>query len=497
MSSGCAPVRDPRRTIPWALWLGFTAIVGWRLLLLARDGEPVGVDMANWLRIFRSWGGDVTVDDVLVPPLVPLLTGLADLALGTRWASWLVPSLASVAPAVGVWVVARRRAPAHIAALGALGLALVHPTATAFAWGGVPQLLGLGLAPIALAATVRATERPARRTWAQAGALFLAVAMTSTLITTLLVVALGVAVLVALTERGVAVLRGAGWAALVALPAAALYVPILLRMSLYSQRATAVTGEVALRSSVGQPLVLWVGLLAIAAAVPLLLEAGRERTSTAALVTAAVVGLWLGDVRFAALVPTATVLAMTSLAAAAWRGTGLRALPFGGSATGARIVVAVQLAALLVLASAGMRTQPAQVEFYAQLVPPGILEDAALIDAIERGDAAVAVASVAGAPTGWWLEAVGIDALVASRPDWLAFPEERRVAALTVALFSAPAWPTPTTAAEACALGAPWLYVPHVWRGIDPSALARELAARRLLEVEHTTSARVLRSAAC
>jgi len=243
-----------RRGSAVALWCGLTVIVGWRMLLLVRGGEPVGVDMANWLRLFRAWSGGVDVDDVLVPPLVPLLNGLADLALGTRWASWLVAALASVAPALGVWIVARRRAPAWVAAVAALSLALVHPTATAFAWGGAPQLLGLGLAPIALAATVRATERPSGRTWSQAGAAVLAVAMTSTLITTLLTVALGVALMIALAERGVGVLRGVGWAVLVGLPAVALYVPILLRMSLYEQRATAVAGEVALRASVGQPL---------------------------------------------------------------------------------------------------------------------------------------------------------------------------------------------------------------------------------------------------
>lgn len=491
-----------------AVWAGLALIVAWRMLLLVRGGEPVGVDMGNWLRLFRSWGGTVDVDDVLVPPLVPLLAGLADLMVGTRWASWLVAAFASVAPAAGVWIVARHRAPPAVAALGALGLALVHPTATAFAWGGVPQLLGLGLAPIALAATLRASERPSRRTWTQAGAAVLAVTMTSTLITVLLGVALGVALGVMLLERGSAALRGAGWALLVMLPAIALYVPILQRMSLYEQRATAVSGEVALRSAVGQPLGAWITLLAAAAVVPFVLRAGRERTTSAALVIAAAGGLWFGDVRFAALVPTAVVLAATALASAAWRHEALRALPrAGGAGAGAggaggvtllaRSTVAVQLVALVVVAGSGLRSQPAQVAFYGQLVPPGILEDAALIATLDRGDTAVATASLLGAPTGWWLEAVGVDALVASRPDWLAFPGERRSAALSVALFSAPAWPTPTTAAEACAIGAPWLYLPDVWLGADADALARELRSGRLIEVERTATAQVLRSTAC
>jgi len=516
---------QPRwRTAPsstLAVWGGLGAIVAWRVLLLARTGSPIGVDMGNWLRLFRSWSGAVHVDDVLVPPLVPLITGLADLAVGPLWASWLVPAGASVAPAVGVWLVASRRASRPVAAIAALTLALVHPTATAFAWGGVPQLVGLGLAPVALWLTVRALHAPSRRTWSQAALAAAAVALTSTLVTVLLGLALAVAVTLALAQRGARVLRGVGWALLVAAPAVALYVPILLRMSLYEQRSTGVVGSVALRSTVGGPIGLWVVLLALSAVVPFVLRAGRDRTFHAALIVAAVAGLWLGDVRFAALIPTAVVLAATALLGREVRGVGGGGVGVGAGVAGlAGVGVAggggagvgggvlrrfsalqtagvVALGGLVVVGGVGVAGQAAQIDFYAKLVPPGILADAALIATLDRGDMAVAVPPVSGAPTGWWLEAVGVDALVASRPDWLAFPEEREVAAQAVALFSDPSWPTPNTARAACALRAPWLYVPDVWRGVDTAALAREVDAGRLVEIARTPTARVLRSAAC
>ena len=508
-----------------AMWLTFGAIVVWRTALLAQQGGPVGVDMGNWLRLFRTlpllsslgrsgdaMAGGIDVDDVIVPPLVPLIAGLASLTIGPLWASWVVPAIASIAPGVGVWLVVSRSAPTPrgatvattrarpgivsgiVAAGAALAVTLVHPTATAFAWGGVPQLLGLGIAPVAIAAAAHAASDPSRRAWLRAGLLATAVAMTSTLVTALLAVALVATVGFAAAEQGRRVLRGIGWALLAGVPAIALYVPILSRMTLYAERSTRITGEQAFLATVGEPAVLWLLLVVITAITPLVLPAGRSRTLSVGLGAAGITGLWIGDVRFAALLPVVAAIAVALLIGHAARSQTER-WTLRRSATATLAGIAALL--LVSVASIGVRGQAEQVDFYAQLVPPGLLDDAQRIAALDRGGNAVAVVPLSGAPTGWWLEAVGVDALVASRPDWLAFPEERRRAARAVALFTAPTWPTPRTATEACALGAGWLYIPTVWQGLDEEALDREISAGRLIEVLQTPTARVIRASAC
>ena len=460
--------------------------LAWRWSLVAAFPGPIGVDSGNWLRLANAMLGQVDIQDVIVPPLVPLLAGLTDLLVGPLTTARLLPTLASIAPALGVWTVIRtfRRDTAGVVVTAALAVA--PPTAAAFAWGGVPQLVGLGLLPIALLAIARAALRPSARTWLRAGLASALVGLTSTLASALLAAGGIAVILVAVMRLGRAPLTGIAAALAPLTPVAGLYAVILARMSLPSSRTTEATGLHALSHGLGEPTGLWLALITLLAAVVLLSLAGRS-TSTPTLLlvglaAVTVAGVMLGDVRFVAGVPTAVAAGAVLLRGPRPVAGALRLVVTGG---------------LLLIGIVGIGTQVTQLGFYAQFAPEHVLEDAERIAALVPADTTVAVPPVAGAPAGWWLEARGIDAAVASRSDWLSFPGERAAAVDALAVFTAPEWPETTTGATACAIGAPWLYVPDAWGGMDARALERELDTGRLVLVEQLRGGLLLRSGAC
>jgi len=466
--------------------IGVVLILLWRWSLVTTFPGPIGVDSGNWLRLGQAMLGRIDIQDVVAPPLVPMIAGLLEVAVGPLATSRLLPVAASVAPTLGLWWVLRDVRRDVPAALAALAVAFVTPTAAAFAWGGVPQLLGLGLLPIALWTAARAAVSASRRTWLLAGSWAALVGLTSTLVTVLLAAGVTALLAVALLRTGRTALSGALAASAPLVPVAGLYAIILSRMSLPDGRTTAATGMRALQHGLGEPHTTWLILLGLLA-LTLLTTVNRRETTPAmlllvALAAVAVAGLQLGDVRFIAGVPSA-IAAGTVLVR-----------PSGRSATALRVA---SLGGLLLLVPTGVATQATQLGFYAQFAPARILDDVDRIAELVPTDATVAVPPVAGAPAGWWLEARGIDAAVASRSDWLSFPGERAAAEEVLRVFSADRWPHEGAAAAACAAGAPWLYVPDAWGGMDAAALARELTAGRIHLVERLPGGLLLRSGTC
>jgi hypothetical protein len=481
-----ARARRGRSLADGMVLLGLLAVALWRWSLVTAVPGPIGVDAGNWLRLAQAMLGRVDVHDVVVPPLVPILVGLLDVLVGPLGAARTMTVLASIAPAAGTWWVLRRYRSDALTVIAALSVALVQPTAAAFAWGGVPQLLGLGLLPVALWSLAVATTTTDRRSWLRAGTIAAIVGLTSTLVSALLAVGGLTLLVVALLRRGPGITAGlsAGLAPLA--PVGVLYVVILRRMSLPDGRTTAATGLPSLEHGLGAPTSLWVLLLALLAVSALAAVSAPTIDDRALLLVGslavAIGGVLLGDVRFVAGVPTAVAIATV-------------VAPVGIAST--RAVRTVAAGVLLALILTGVMTQDRQLSFYAQFTPRTILEDVTRIAAIIPPGARVAVPPVAGAPTGWWLEARGLNAAVASRSDWLSFPGERAAAADVLALFSAVGWPDRHAAGVACAVGAPWLYVPDAWGGMDPDALDREVAAGRMATVEQLPGGLLLRSRLC
>ncbi|MCX6521148.1 MAG: hypothetical protein NTZ21_10835 [Actinobacteria bacterium] len=505
------PRPPDRLEIAAVVGLGICLAV-WRVVVLSRHGDPVGVDIGNLLRVAESWWGAVDVDDVVYPPIVPLFAWCVRALIGTAWTAHLLQGVASVAPAVGVWTVCRRHTGPVAAAAAALGVTAAVGTSAAAAWGGVPQLLGLGLLPSVVVAAERWTRRPTRRAALVWGAWLTATMLISTIVTGAAVVAsaaTGLTVVLVDTDRSVgarivAIVRTGVWAVLPILLTAPWYVPILRAQSLPEGRSTAVRGTDALLVVLGPPAWLWWALLAAAVIVTArVLRSDRPGAAVATgLLLAAFVGLAIGEVRAAYVVPTAMAIALAPLASAFAGDVRAGDRPGAAVAAGRRdrraAAVAGVAAGVVVVCMAAVT--PArfddEVARYGRYTPDGTLLAASwLHDHVVEGDRVVA-APVDGVPTGWWVEAEGVDAWVAARAEWLFFPEERRTAAVAELLLSAGAWPDDTSLDALTGCSVDWVVLPDAWGGVDDAALVRAVATGRIAVAYDDGTTTILRVAA-
>ena len=500
-----------RREIGAVVGLGVCLAV-WRVVVLSRHGDPVGVDIGNLLRVAESWWGAVDVDDVVYPPIVPLFAWCLRALIGTAWTAHVLQGVASVAPAVGVWTVCRRHTGPVAAAAAALGVTAAVGTSAAAAWGGVPQLLGLGLLPAVVVAAERWTRRPTRRAALVWGAWLTATMSISTVVTGAAVVAsaaTGLTVVLVDTDRSVrarivGLVRTGGWAVLPILLTAPWYVPILRAQSLPEGRSTAVRGTDALLVVLGPPAWLWWALLAAAVIVTArVLRSDRPGAAVATgLLLAAFVGLAIGEVRAAYVVPTAMAVALAPLASAfagdvragGWPGAAVAAgRRDRRAAAGAVVAAAAVVVWMVAVAPARFDDEVAR---YGRYTPDGTLLAASwLHDHVGEGDRVVA-APVDGVPTGWWVEAEGVDAWVAARAEWLFFPEERRTAAVAERLLSAEAWPDGTSIDALTGCSVDWVVLPDAWGGVDDAALLRAVATGRVAVAYDDGTTTILRMTA-
>ncbi len=463
-------------------------LAAWRVVVLSRHGDPVGVDIGNLLRVAGSWWGAVDVDDVVYPPVAPLLAWCLRSLIGTAWTAHLLQGIASVAPAVGVWTVCRRHCGPATTAAVSLGVAAAVGTSAAAAWGGVPQLLGLGLLPSVVVAAERWTRRPTGRAALVWGAWMTGTMLVSTVVTGAAVVAsvvVGVIVVLVDTDRPVGarlagIARTGAWAVLPLLLTIPWYVPILRAQSLPEGRSTAVRGTDALVVVLGSPAWLWWALLAGAVLVTArMLRDDRPGAVVAAgLLLAAFVGLAIGEVRAAYVVPTAMAVALAPLTTA-WAGDG-RSRPGPGPDRRGLAAACVGWTVVLWMVAVAPARFDDEVGVFGRYTPDGTLRAASwLHDHVAPGDRVVA-APVDGVPTGWWVEAEGVDAWVAARAEWLFFPEERRTAALAERLLSAGAWPDTASLDGLASCSVDWVVLPDAWGGVDDAALVRAVDTGRV-----------------
>ena len=490
----------PRAWAGFTPWVAAALIVVWRLVALSRHGDPVGVDMGNWVRIGRSWLGDVGVSDAVYPPIVPAVATVVDVLIGQLWTSRLLQALAGVAPGLGVWSVLRTRVRPGWAIGASLVVALAAPTSAAVAWGGVPQLLGLGLFPVAVDRVRRwASEPTTSRAW-RAGLVLVATGLVSTLMFGLsILAALMAGALAAAGRRGLPVERrrwGQGLAVMGATLAVLLpwYIPIFLRQRLPDDRVSSLRGGSAIGDVLGWPIAVWV-LFAVLSLLGVLIAraAGGTWWATAAgCWGTAVVAVAATETRLLFVVPSCVVIGVGSIGAL--RSGGLSASsPSPGAEVRARSidrrdrVAGVQrwsagplLIALAIVAVVAPARLDEQIEYYERFTPEGTIAATEWLAGRAGADELVVSAPVEGVPTGWWVEAAGVDAWVASRPDWIFFPEERAEAGRAASLLSGVGWPNDAAIAALRACGVTWLYLPSGWGGIDAEALGQATAAGEL-----------------
>ncbi len=256
-------------------------------------------------------------------------------------------------------------------------------------------------------------------------------------------------------------LRCLGWAAMPLLLVTPWYWRILQGLSLPANRITAQGPAELFRSVLGQPLLVWGALcvLALAGWLATVMRPGALFALLTSLNLVALVGLLVNEARAGFVLPSALAVAICA----------------NDDAVGQfrRLAAVTAVAAVLTFVAIAPSTFTDQVDFYTRFTPRGTLSASSWLSAHAAPGDRVVAAPVDGVPTGWWIEAAGLDALVAARNDWLFFGSERSEAALANALLSGASWPSEEAIGRLQDCDVVWVFLPAGWSGADPSSLGQ------------------------
>ena len=451
-------------------------MVAVRAHALAHAGVPPGFDGGDWLAVGHGLvGRNVRPSGVVVAPLAPLLTLAAATVLGRTIAFVSLGAALSALPAAGVYIVLRTLVDRFDAVVLSSLLLVVAGSGEAASWGGYPQLLGLGLLPVAAFAAGRAFGGDGRRWSIVGGALLLAIALTSDLV---LAVALPTVVMIVIATSARRLLEPDGRAALRA-PLAWMFAPLVLVMPLYAglgrARADAVTHPAKLLGSAHPNLLsrvdavwadsrtLW-HVVAIVGLVAIPLSWSRRETplwrlSVALLAPAVVLVLVFPEPRLAYFLPTAIVMS-AALWSEEWR-----------ALAPAPVVSLIMVAALAIQTGPLPATARKQAARY-QALTPGLVAGIDWLRHETKRSAVVVVTPYRDAPPlGWWIEGLAQRrTLSASSPEWVYFESERVNAARAARVLSAGV-PTVATLDIARQYGADYVFLDKRWADYVPNRI--------------------------
>ena len=486
-SAGAAPGpgRDWPRvpSLPWCPIVFAIVCAGlavMRAVVLMRGGAPATVDSGNWLAFGHALlGSHVRSSTIVYPPVVPLILTSVSSVFGARVAVGLVGAVSSLAPGAAVYWVLRRSELRWSAVALAVLVTAAGSTGESTAWGGFPQLLGLGGMVVALWLLDEWLTEPTRRRGLAVGGALLFVGATSD-------IAFGATLVCAVLVVGLRTLAGADTVnrasrTLRTLPYVVL--PMVPLVPLYSRliQATRQTGP----DHVGAKLTLsevpsaveflyrdlpWPWRLALVSAVvaPLLFaDRWRDRlwiVATSLLATASVTTIVLHEDRFLYLLPLGVALGLGLWA----RELAWAPLPFMRRF---RPALAAALAVFVVAQIVtGAHAFGAQRDYYG-ILDPGSTAAIEWISHNTPRDALIAAPTVRGAPLGWWVEGLGRrQSLLASALRWLNFPDEVRRARQANAVFTEN-FPNDATIARARHDGVDYVLVPLASEIVDPVRL--------------------------
>ena len=442
-------VRPRVPSLPWCPIVFAMACVGlavMRAVVLMRGGAPATVDSGNWLAFGHALlGSHVRSSTIVYPPVVPLILTSVSSLFGARVAVGLVGAVSSLAPGAAVYWVLRRSELRWSAVALAVLVTAAGSTGESTAWGGFPQLLGLGGMVVALWLLDEWLTEPTWRRGLAAGAALLFVGATSdiafgaTLVCAVLVVGLRTLAGADTVNRASRMLRTLPYVVLPMVPLIPLYSRLI--------QATRQTGP----DHVGAKLTLsevpnaveflyrdlpWPWRLALVSAVvaPLLFaDRWRDRlwiVATSLLATASVTTVVLHEDRFLYLLPLGVALGLGLWA----RELAWAPLPFMRRF---RPALAAALAVFVVAQIVtGAHVFGAQRDYYG-ILDPGSTAAIEWISHNTPRNALIAAPTVRGAPLGWWVEGLGRrQSLLASALRWLNFPDEVRRARQANAVFT-------------------------------------------------------------
>lgn len=461
-----------------------------RFMILREGGAPATIDAGNWLAFGDAlFGADTRSPTIVYPPVVPLLTKGFVEAFGLINGVAAFGAIASVAPALGFYVALRSFGLGVEVLPGALLVLGASAVGEATAWGGFPQLLGLGLLVLALCQLDRWISSGRRADAALTGLLVMALFATTHFVG----IAFGVASLVILA-LGYPRLRGhdrpwTAWAVDVLLIVA----PAVWLLPLYLDLAGAFSGDTQSFRFLNQLTwsnvmerieflyrdfpSFWRIALPLTVLTPLVLAGRRSspvwRVLVAVLVSSAGLALATREGRFLYLATLAVALAVTLWFQALREVFGL--LPGSGPAPRGRRVGRWALVALFVGVAtwqmiAGTDFFREQRNYYG-IVTPGLLEGLERIRDDTPADSILAVASIRDAPLGWWVEAItDRKTYYSSALRWLSYADELERAGIGNEIFSR-TFPDASSVAVAEEHRVDYLIVPTRWAHFDPDLL--------------------------
>jgi hypothetical protein len=433
--------RASKTVVGDVLFVGLTLVAIFiRYHALNRAGAPPGFDNGDWLGLARGFlGHRVTPKGIAASPIVPLLSYASVRLFGAQLTFVSFGAVFATMPGAGAYLVLRKRIPPIDAALVCALLVACAGAGEAASWGGLPQLLALGLLPVAVLLIDRAFDRAAPNLAVLAGFSLLAIFLVSDFIFAFAALAAGGLVLGRLPTlfdfiptRRIARLVFLTAAPLVlAVPLALQIVRVRVEAALHPAGTIAGTPSALDRVNIafGSQRLVWHAVLLGGLAGVALLWERRYEIHWRVAVALAVVGVGLTAVfeepRIAYLVPTVGVISLALWSPELRR---LSRLPLFALLVGA--ACAIQFHAL-------PATARVQADYY-QALTPGTVKAIDWVKAHTDDSALVAVTPYRDGPSiGWWIEGLaGRHTLTASNLRWLHFDSERVTAQQAARIFA-------------------------------------------------------------
>lgn len=408
---------------------------------------PSGGDGGNWLALAADrFGNGAMAADVSYPPLLPFLLGLIELLSGDEILAITTVALVSKATLVVATYVATRTLTRWYAFVAAVIVATGGYLLEAYAWGGYPQILAMGLGLLGSFFVIRYLGTQ-RRVHLWVGLLLCAATLlTHTMVGGLLGASLLIAVLhylymtdprpgprkrllkVGLTVAGsVLVLAALGYLWATAGGLEATINPIGL------SRIEALTTVV---QEAPYP---WLVIAVLGIGVLFFRYWAEQVASTVAVgfswaLSSAVLFAVSGEPR--ALMVTQVGMVLLAMVGLASLLATLRTYR-GWKAVLHPLAVIVGVALVASLATSGVTVYDAATDWYRVVDRPEIASLDRLSSDSQPGDLVLAATGHHGNPLGWWVQGYADrPAFTAMSPDFLAFPDEREQAELANRFFS-------------------------------------------------------------
>jgi len=421
-----------------------------RLGMLVPTRAPVGIDGGNWLAIGHDLMGDrIRSPSLVYAPFVPVLVTILVRLLGLVNGFALVTVVTALVPAIGAYLVLRWSGVRWKAAFLAGLLATAASTGEPAAWGGYPQLVGLGLLVVFLWLLDGYLKAGSYRRALGTGAVLALLLATSQFIAFNAILAGAVLVVLhmvrlrrtAQTQSAARLLIGLPLVILPCLPLVPLYVTLVSEISrgLGSRPPFALLRLDNFATSVDFLFrdfeIFWRMALVLACMTPMILL-HRWRTTqwllpTSLLMASGISLAVTAEPRNLYLLPVATVLALGSLS---WE---LQRLPTSFARRSSRGLGVLLALALLVQSVVGLRFFDLQRRYYDVLSPELVAGLGWLRTHTPPGAVVAASRAENDAPIGWWVEGLARRKTLWSSPlRWLNLEDERARARKANQLFA-------------------------------------------------------------